>query len=226
MPFGSRSVIGIFDSGVGGFCAYRRVRELLPGEEIIFLADGKNSPYGIKTEEEITEIAEKNIAILRSVGADKILIACCTASSVYHRLSHRDREIAVPIIEPAARLAARGKNIAVIATRHTATSHAFGREIAKYTDAPVSEYDEQGLVRMIESGARGRRIGSECRRHLASLAHRIKMLGADTLILGCTHFTHVEGALTRLLPRVRIISPATVGAEYISQKFMMTKQGR
>ena len=209
-------MIGIFDSGVGGFCAYRRVRELLPREEIIFLADGKNAPYGIKTEDEIKKITEKNIATLRAAGADKILIACCTASSLYDRLSQRDREITIPIIEPAARLAAEGKSIAVIATRHTATSHAFGREIAKYTDAPVIEYAEQELVAMIEGGCRGHRISRECRRHLRMIADRIRDVAADTLILGCTHFSHVEGEIGRLLPRVRIINPALVGAESVS----------
>jgi glutamate racemase len=79
---------------------------------------------------------------------------------------------------------------------------------------------------MIEAGARGRRIGRECKKRLESIAERIERLGADTLILGCTHFTHLEVEIGRLLPRVRIISPATVGAEYVSAEIMMTKQGR
>ena len=46
-------MIGVFDSGVGGICAFRRVRELLPREDIVYLADRKNAPYGTKSEDEI-----------------------------------------------------------------------------------------------------------------------------------------------------------------------------
>ena len=212
-------MIGIFDSGVGGICSYRIVRSLLPYEDIVYLADRKNAPYGTKSEEEIKKLTEKNIRILRSLGADAVLIACCSASSVYHLLTEEDREIALPIIRPAATLAAKvGKRITVIATRHTARSGAFGREIRLISDAEVYELGEQELVTLVESGNRDGCIDGECREYLKRLAVRIKNTNADTLILGCTHFSHLEKELQRLLPKVKIISPARVGAEEIVKK--------
>lgn len=220
-------MIGIFDSGVGGFCAFEHLRGLLPDEDIVYLADGENSPYGTKSADEIKEITEKNIRRLRGAGADIVLIACCTASSLHHRLSESDRRISIPIIQPSARLAAMGgKNIAVIATRHTASTHAFASEIKKYSDAPVSEYAEQELVALIEGGNRWGRIDKKCAEYLKAVAEKIKRGGADTLILGCTHFSHLLGEIERLLPKVRVISPAHVGAEEAARAVTNLKKRR
>ena len=212
-------MIGIFDSGVGGICAYNQVRTLLPREDVVYLADRKNAPYGTKSEDEIKRLTEKNIKILRSLGADAVLIACCTASSVHHLLCPEERENSTPIISPAARLAARfGRKIAVIATEHTARTGAFSREIARHSTSPVTELAEQRLVALVEGGNRDRHIDGECRAYLSELKKRVEATGADTLILGCTHFSHLEYEIGRLLPRVRIISPAREGANEIVKK--------
>ena len=212
-------MIGIFDSGVGGICAYRQVRELIPREDIVYLADRRNAPYGIKTKDEILSFTKKNIKILRNMGARAVLIACCSASSIYHLLDPTEREISTPIITPAAALAARlGSKIAVIATRHTANSGAFGREIKRLSDVPVYEMAEQELVTLVEGGSSDGRVSAECRKYLLSLSERVRATGADTLILGCTHFSHLEREIGRLLPKVKIISPARVGAEEIVKK--------
>lgn len=212
-------MIGIFDSGVGGICSYRRVRELLPFEDVVYLADRKNAPYGTKTKDEIKSFTERNIKILRSLGADAVLIACCSASSVYDMLGEEERAVSMPIIRPAAALAARlGSKIAVIATRHTANSGAFGREIKRLSDALVYEMAEQELVTLVEGGSSDGRVSAECRKYLLSLSERVRATGADTLILGCTHFSHLEREIGRLLPKVKIISPARVGAEEIVKK--------
>ncbi len=218
-------MIGIFDSGVGGICALRRVRELLPYEDVVYLADKRNAPYGTKNEDEIKELTEKNIKLLSSVGARKILIACCTASSVHHLLSEEQRAISIPIIRPTAELAANmGKRITVIATRHTASSHAFGREIEKYGECEVTELAEQELVALVEGGSRDGRVDIQCRRYLDKMKERIERTNADLLILGCTHFSHLEGEIGRLLPKVKIISPARVGAEEIARKSMPCRE--
>ena len=206
-------MIGIFDSGVGGLCAFREVRRLIPREDILYLADRKNSPYGTKSKEEIIALTRADIQRLRSMGARKILIACCTASSIHDRLSESEREIAMPIITPAAkRAAALGRKIAVIATRHTAEGGFFSREIAKFSDAIVTELAEQKLVSLVEGGSRDGRIGDECKRELKKIKDKVREINADVLILGCTHFSHLEGELSRLLPTVKIISPAREGA--------------
>ena len=212
-------MIGIFDSGVGGLCAFYKLRELLPRENLLYLADRKNAPYGTKTKDEILLFTKNNIKRLRALGAERILIACCTASTLYSELSHSEREICTPIITPSAKIAATvGKKIAVIATRHTVMSHAFSREILSFSEREVVELSEQPLVALVESGNRDGAVSPDCLNYLCGLSDRVRETGADTLILGCTHFSHLEEEIRALLPCMKIISPARVGAEEIAKK--------
>lgn len=218
-------MIGVFDSGVGGISAYRHLRRYMPERDIVYLADSKNAPYGTKTEDEILKFTKNNIRILSNLGCEAILIACCSASTVYNRLNEKEREIALPIISPSARLAAEsGRRITVIATRHTASSGAFGREIGRFSDARVCEMAEQGLVALVESGNRDGKVRENCKTYLTAMTERIKESDADTLILGCTHFSHLEGEIRRLLPDVRIINPARVGAEEMIKKIKKCRE--
>ena len=219
-------MIGIFDSGVGGICAYRAVRRLLPREDIIYLADRRNAPYGTKSEDEIALLTEKNIRLLYSVGASRVLIACCTASSVYDRLPEEVRKIGVPIIRPAAKIAAQlGCSIAVIATERTADSHAFKQEITALTDVRVTEWAEQRLVSLVEGGCRDGRTNPECEEILGKICERVRLLNAGGLVLGCTHFSHLKWEFSRRLPKVKIISPAHIGAREIAD-ITVLRRGR
>ena len=118
-------MIGIFDSGVGGLSAYRELRLLLPRCDIIYLADRRNAPYGTKTKDELIKLVKHDILQLKNMGAEKILVACCTASTVVPHLDFEERRCVLPIIFPAARVAARLARVTVIATEHTARSSAF-----------------------------------------------------------------------------------------------------
>lgn len=210
---------GIFDSGVGGLAAYFELRRLLPREDIIYLADRKNAPYGTKTKDELIALTKKDIKRLCDMGARQVLIACCTASTVYSELSEWERKIATPIITPASRVAAEGERIAVIATEHTVRSGAFGREIRKFSQASeVFERAEQALVAMVESGSRDGRISGECEGEIRQIAEWVTDIRADTLVLGCTHFSHLESTLREMLPCVKIVSPAREGAKAIKEK--------
>ena len=213
-------MIGIFDSGVGGFCALREIRRLLPKEDIVYLADRKNAPYGTKTEDEIIALTKADIKRLREYPVSKILIACCTASSVYHLLNVEEREIALPIIRPAAEKVAEGKRIVVIATERTVASAVFSKEISAISNATVMEFPTQKLVSLVEVGCRDGRISTECEKELCRIAELTKMANADTLILGCTHFSHLEGELQKRC-KIKTVSPAREGAKALVR--MITK---
>lgn len=213
-------MIGIFDSGVGGFCALREIRRLLPREDIVYLADRKNAPYGTKSEDEIICLTKADIKRLCAYGVKKILIACCTASSVYASLDRWEREISLPIIKPAAQKAASGKRIAVIATERTVKSAVFSKEISKISSAQVVELPAQRLVALVEGGCRDGRINEECERELCRIADFTKEIEADRLILGCTHFSHLEKELQERCG-IKTVSPAREGA--IALANMITK---
>ena len=213
-------MIGVFDSGVGGLTALAELRRLLPHIDMIYLADREHAPYGTKSEEEILSLAENCIKRLITAGAEKILIACCTASTLHSRLTEGARRITTPIIAPAARAAqrvSRGK-IAVIATEATVRSHAFRRELLATGECEVTEHAAQELVAMVESGASDERpLTSEEKSRLSRLLEPVGASRADTLILGCTHFPHLRGHIAAMLPEVKLISPSREGALEIAR---------
>lgn len=224
-------MIGIFDSGVGGLTALREVRRLMPMADITYLADRENAPYGTKSDEQILHCVKRNLQRLRELGAERILIACCTAGTLYSRLTPDEREISVPIIIPAARAAVRAtenRRIAVIATRATVRSRAFSRAIfAECNGCKTLECDAQALVGMVEGGARGNTPLSEHdARRLFEILRPINSFGADTLILGCTHFPHIKEHIAALLPGVKLISPSLEGALELVKSTVAKENGK
>ena len=223
-------MIGVFDSGVGGMTALAELRRLLPSADITYLADRENAPYGTKSEDKILECAESCIKRLKDVGAEKILIACCTASTLYPRMSAEAKSISIPIISPAEEAEARASlngRIAVIATSATVRSRAFTREIRLRREAKMLELSAQPLVAMVEGGARdGIPLKSEDERVLEEIIAPIRSFGADTLVLGCTHFSHLSEHISSRLHGVRLVSPSREGARKIAKTAENRGDGR
>jgi len=223
-------VIGVFDSGVGGLTALYELRRLLPRVNLTYLADRENAPYGTKSAEEILRFSKNNISRLRSLGAEKILIACCTAGTLYPYLSPEEQEISVPIIKPASRAAlaaTKNKRVAVIATRATVRSRAFALALEEHADCKILQCDAQELVSLVESGTRDSRPLTKYEESiLAEATAPVLSFGADTLILGCTHFPHLMGHIARLLPGVTLINPSLEGALEIAKYSFPDEDGR
>ena len=201
-------MIGVLDSGRGGLVAYKELRRLMPRADVTYLADRKNAPYGNKSPGKILRLTERGIRRLCDMGCEIILIACCTASSLHEMLPEELQNISIPIITLTARLCEGSRSVLVIATEHTARSGAFSKEIKRFSDASVREIPMQPLVDLIEWG-----------RDTKSAVERIVKMckGYDTLILGCTHFSHLLGNLRERLPDVKILSPAHIGASEITR---------
>ncbi len=205
-------MIGVFDSGSGGLCSLSELEKRMPREDKIYLADRKNLPYGTKSEKELLPLVKKDILRLKEAGCRKILIACCTASTVYPLLSKEEREISLPIILPAAKEAAKGNRICVIATERTVNSGAFSGAISLFSSAFVAEIPAGELVLLVESGERDGALTKNGEKIIEAVAKRVFKYNPDTLLLGCTHFSHLERTLGELLPGVKTVSAAREGA--------------
>ncbi len=216
--------IGVFDSGAGGLCALERLAALLPGEEFLFFADRKNAPYGTKCREELIALCRADIARLRERGADRILIACCTASTVYPFLTDGEKQVCTPILFPAAKAAAahaRGRRVGVISTEATARSGAFVREIRKIAPAAkVSSVAAQSLVALVESGVRDGRISQKDKEKISLALSPLPKEEIGALILGCTHFSRLKRTIGELLPGVRIVDAAEEGAAALADRLI------
>ena len=212
-------LIGVFDSGAGGLAALSEIRRMCPTADVCFFADYENAPYGTKTEAELIRLVSANITRLRDAGADKILMACCTASTVYRHLPIDLRNVSIPIIDATANealLSTENGKIGVIATKATVESGAFKCSLTRHKNtARVWQIAAQSLVKDVEAGICDGKISAGQRDALFRMLLPLKKKGIDTIVLGCTHFAKLEREISRVLPGVRIINSARIGAKEI-----------
>ena len=180
-------MIGIFDSGRGGENVLKIMRDMGVRTDVVFLKDEKRAPYGTKSENQIVRICEENVQRLLDYGAKRVVIACCTASTVHHRLPKELRQASLPIIAATAKEALKlssPEDIAVIATERTVSSHSFGAAIGEGT----LEICAQFLVRAVEDGQRDGCVSDRTLSEIDALLDSREAEGRSTLVLGCTHF--------------------------------------
>lgn len=208
-------MVGIFDSGAGGEETLSEFRKMRPDADVCFFADRENAPYGTKSRAELDYLVERGLGKIKDFGASRILIACCTASTVFDGLPSELRKISIPIIDKTAQAAillSQGKRIGVISTEATYNSGAFVKALRGLCGcAYVLPAYSGELVSLAEAGYSDENLGSEhldaIRRALVPLAGR----DLDTVILGCTHFSRFEKTVEKILG-VRTVNSARVGA--------------
>lgn len=181
--------VGIFDSGVGGLTVLSEIKKQLPNENIIYLGDTKNFPYGSKTKEEIIEFAIKNTEKLIELGSKIIIIACGTATS--QAIDVLQTKFDVPImgiIEPTVEYV-KTQNInrvGVIATEGTIRSGAWEKKLKdKIENIEVINKACPMLATIAEEG---RATSQEGRTVIKEYMEIFKNNKINKIILGCTHY--------------------------------------
>jgi glutamate racemase len=212
--------IGIFDSGVGGLTVLRAVRERLPQEPTIYVADLLHFPYGPRFQDEVRGFALDIIRYLESRDVKLVVIACNTATAA--ALNHAREMFEVPIvgvISPGAQAAVeitQNNRVGVISTEGTMRSQEYLHAI-KEIDPMVGVYQKAcpELVDIVEAGeADSARAEAVLRRDLED----IERLGADTLVLGCTHYPLLKPAISRVYPgRFQLVDSATTTAAKVQR---------
>ena len=192
-----RGSIVFLDSGVGGLPYLALAKRLLPWATLHYLADDAGFPYGNKAPRQVEDLLLDRVRRLRArLMPETLVIACNTASQIglqVLRAAHPDFPIigTVPAIKPAAASSKTGR-IGVLATERTVADPYIDDLIARYaSDLEVVKLPAQDLVAFVErsylsSTAEERRAAVEP--YVRSLLDR----GVDRIILGCTHFLHLE----------------------------------
>jgi glutamate racemase len=195
--------VGIFDSGVGGLSVLRHIQAQLPHEHLLYVADSGYAPYGDKPEALVIARVLAIADFLIAQGAKAIVVACNTATVAAVRVL-RETHPGMPVVgvepglKPAAALTRSGK-VGVLATARTLQGAKFlllRDQIHRETGVDFLLQPCVGLVDQIELGE----LDSSAM--MAMLDRFIAPLlaqGADTLVLGCTHYPLVRGAIERLL---------------------------
>ena len=193
-------MIGLFDSGIGGLTVLKALANELPNESFVYLGDTARLPYGSKSPATIEKYLWQNVAFLKTLDVQAIVVACNTASTA---LLGKKIQSDIPIynvIEPgAARACAKSKNqrIGVLGTRATVAAEAYVKAIYKLN--PATEVFQQAcplLVPLVEEGWDQDPITNlVVYRYVSSLLQR----NIDTLILGCTHYPVLTDAIRRVV---------------------------
>jgi glutamate racemase len=214
------SPLGIFDSGVGGLSVLRLIRQQLPDEPVIFLADQAHVPYGPRSLEEVRRFSEGITRFLLSHGAKLIVVACNAASAAaLQYLRQVFPEVPFVGMEPAVKPAAettRSGVVGVLATPATFQGALYASVIERFASGvTVLQNTCPGLVSQIEAG---RLDEPETRRILATALQPMLEQGVDTIVLGCTHYPFVIPQIQAIAgPQVRVIDPAPAVARQVGR---------
>ena len=192
--------IGIFDSGVGGLSVLREIRRRLPHENLLYYADSGHCPYGGKSADEIGARATAITDELLAAGAKLIVVACNTATIAAIERLRATYPLSFIGIEPAIKPAVaqtRSGVVGVLATGAALAGDKFLRLQAQH-DAQVRVITQPcpGLVEFVE---RGELDGPALRALLARYVEPLLADGADTLVLGCTHYPFLRPVLRELV---------------------------
>lgn len=212
--------VGVFDSGIGGLTVWREIRQQLPGESTVYLADQAHLPYGPKPAAEVLALAQANVEFLLQLGCKLIVVACNTASAAaLQELRALHPEIPFVGMEPAVKPAAersRSRVVGVMATPGTLQGRMFADAVSRFArGVKVINQPCAGLVERIEGHSPE---DPDTLALLRELLQPIQQGGADTLVLACTHYPFVARQIAGILgPAVEIIDPAPAVARQLGR---------
>ncbi|GGY83326.1 glutamate racemase [Pseudoduganella plicata] len=197
------SPIGIFDSGIGGLSVLRHIHAQLPHEHLLYFADSGYAPYGGRSEEWLIARSLAVAGFLFGQGAKALVVACNTATVAAIK-AIRAEWPGMPIVgvepglKPGAAATQSGK-VGVLATDRTLR----GEKLLQLRDQIAADTGAQfllqpcvGLVDRIERGELG---SVETAAMLEQFVVPLLEQGADTLVLGCTHYPFVEELIRQVV---------------------------
>jgi glutamate racemase len=203
------SPIGVFDSGVGGLSVLREIRRAFVSEDLLYVADSAFVPYGEKSPQfvEARSVAIADFLVERNAKA--IVVACNTATGAAIATLRSRFSLPIVGIEPAVKPAV-GKTasgiVAVLATSGTLSSDKFAKLLTRFGgDAEILIQPCAGLVEQVETGElHGEKARTLTAKYVLPLLER----GADTIILGCTHYPFLAPLIREIAgPGVSIVDP-------------------
>lgn len=197
--------IGVFDSGIGGLSVLKYIRASLPCEQLLYFADSGYAPYGGRSESEIVARSLAIAEFLMQYRMKALVVACNTATAAAIK-ALRERYPALPVVgvepglKPAAALSQSG-TVGVLATERTLASAKFNllrEQISSATNVRFLPQACKGLADQVEKGElHSAATAALLQRYIAPLLEQ----GADTLVLGCTHYPFVLPLIEEIVGR-------------------------
>jgi len=218
-----RYPIGVFDSGVGGLSVLRDIRIELGQEDLIYVADSIHAPYGDKSAEFIESRSVSIVQFLLAQGVKAIVVACNTATAAAVAALRSHFSIPIVAMEPAVKPAVGQTKtgvVGVMATRRTVSSENFLNLLERFgADAEIVVQPCPGLVEQVEAGnLAGEETWNLIGRYVQPLLER----GADTIVLGCTHYPFLAPLIQTMVGQgVTIIDPGQAIARELRRRLTL-----
>jgi glutamate racemase len=199
--------VGVFDSGIGGLSVLGHIRERLPNESLLYFADSGFAPYGDKTESEITTRSLAIAAFLIEKNIKALVVACNTATAAaVATLRQRYPELIIVGIEPGlkpAALQSTSKVVGVIATQSTLQSQKFNQLRDQLTRETGVKFVSQACVGLVNQIEKGELHSAETMQLVRRYVAPLLTAGADSLVLGCTHYPFVRHLIAQVIAENR-----------------------
>ena len=188
--------IGVFDSGIGGLSVLRHIRTRLPHEDLLYVADSGFAPYGGKPEEVIVARTVAIAEFLLQRGAKALVLACNTATAAAIKgLRQIYPELPVVGVEPGLKPAAaltQSRTVGVLATTFTLGSDKFKQLHEQIATTTQVRFVLQACVGLVDQVEKGELDTAETAAMIKRYVEPLIEQGADTLVLGCTHYPFVQ----------------------------------
>lgn len=219
-PSALQNPIGVFDSGVGGLSVLRHIRAILPAEDLLYVADSAYAPYGDRPPGWVRSRSVQLAEWLAEQGSKALVIACNTSTAAAATAIRERLALPVIAIEPALKPAAaitRSGVVGVLATTGTLESDRFASLLDRFgAGVEVVSQPCPGLVERIE---RGELDGEDTRTLVSRLVAPLLARGADTIVLGCTHYPFVRDLIAAAAgPAVTIVDAGTSVARQVQAR--------
>jgi glutamate racemase len=212
--------IGVFDSGVGGISVLQHIHALLPHEQLLYVADSRYAPYGNKTPQEIQSRCFEIADFLIANGVKAIVVACNTATAAAIDMMREKYSLPIIGMEPAVKPAAEAsKNgvIGVLATVGTLKSAQFAGLLESY--GRNVKVVTQGCIGLVECIERGELSTDNTFDLLKQYCQPLLDEGADTIVLGCTHYPFVKPLIQQIVGKnVTLIDTGAAVAKHLQKR--------
>jgi glutamate racemase len=213
--------IGIFDSGVGGLTVAHAIKQILPGESLVYFGDTAHLPYGDKSAESIKQYSRKITEFLLGHNSKVVLVACNSASASAFDTLKREfgkKTILIDVIDPVVDYLGTRKfeRIGVIGTKRTISSGTYENKLKKrIPETTVVSMATPLLVPMIEEGFIFDDISNAIIRTYLSDP---SLKGIQALILGCTHYPIIRNQISKIFNfNIDIVDSAKIVAETLRE---------
>jgi glutamate racemase len=210
----------VFDSGVGGLSVLREIRKALPYDDLLYVADTGAAPYGERPGEFIAARAEAITRFLVKQGVKAMVVACNTATAMAIKSLRSQFDIPIVAMEPAVKPAAaltRSGVIGILATSQTLASEPYARLVEKH--AGSVKLLSQACPELVACVERGELNSDNAYAWVEYYVMPLLTQGADTLVLGCTHFPFLAPVIRDIAgPAFTLVDPAAAVARQLRRR--------